>query len=337
MKKILFLTMAVLATASCSENEIITEAPAPEPGTGLITFASQFGNTVATRADAALPQTVSLGVFAFSGTVPSIYDGIEDMRLRYVALKNGWFLNPEEHYYPADGSGVDFWAYGPKGNTHLSSIDCDPVDGPKFTLNLVSTDIGPTAVDIFATQAKATGDLASVGTPVTFTLKHLLSKVKFTAKTKTKQEADNYDVKIVDISIKTKGKADYANKGWGNYATSADIEWKPVDEDDTQAVLTETATGIGEEVSLIPGQLTTIVVQASVYKKNQSVKVGDQKTTLTLDNSGVGKEFLEAGKCYTYTIEVSPKVGKITFDVPQISDWTNVNGTINIPEPAPAP
>lgn len=324
MKKILFSMLAVAVMTSCSQSENMIETVLPTP----ITFAPQMGNSVASRADVGLDNAVSLGVYAFSGTPAAIYDNIEDMRLRYVTATGGWFLNPAEHYYPADGSTVSFWAYGPKGNTHLNSIACDAAQGPKFTLTLGSTDIGPTAVDIFATQLVATGDLASATTAVAFTLKHLLAQVKFEAKTDSKASADGYDVKIYDIKVETNGVADYANNAWSNWATP--VIWKPVDEDDTQAILTETAAGVGELVSLIPGQATTIAVTARIYKKNQSFLVTEQKVTLTLDNTG-GKEYLASGKSYTYTVIVTPKVGKILFDAPKITDWVPATGNITIP------
>lgn len=332
MKKILFSMIAVAAMTSCSQSEDAIEAVpvAPTP----IAFAPQMGNTVATRADIALANTVSLGVFAFNGTpTATIYDGIEDMRLRYVTASSGWFLNPAEHYYPADGTEVDFWAYGPKGNTHLSGIDCDAANGPTFTLTLGSTDIGPTAVDIFSTQTKATGKLSTASTAVAFTLKHLLAQVKFEAKTNNQASADNYDVKIYDIAIETKAEAVYANKVWETPSGSV-VTWRPVDEDDTQAILTATAASVGELVSLIPGQETTITVKARVYKKNQSFMVTEQVVSITLDNTS-GKEYLEPGKSYTYAITVEPKVGRITFDAPQITDWTPATGDIAVPQPAP--
>lgn len=330
MKKIHYLLLAAVATlASCGQNEI-TDRVTPMAPTA-ISFAPQMGNSVATRADVALDNKVSLGVFAFNAG--AIYSSIQDMRLRYVTAESGWFLNPKEHYYPADGSAVDFWAYGPKGNTHLSDIDCDATNGHTFTLTLSGTDIGPTAVDIFATQAKSTGDLANATTPIAFTLKHLLAQVKFLAKTKTAQDATDYDIKIYDIAIETKGEATYANKVWGTPTGNAVI-WKPVDEDDTQAVLTAAAASVGELVSLIPGQETTITVMAKIFKKNQSTLVTDQTVTLTLDGSGPGKEFLDPGKSYTYTVTVEPKVGKISFSAPQVTDWVAGTGNITMP-PAP--
>lgn len=339
MKKILFSTMVIAAMASCSQNDTITEVPTPEPVP--ISFNPQLGNTVATRTDAALSNNVSLGVFAFNGS--AIYDNINDMRLRYVAavVPGGWFLNPKDHYYPADQSQVDFWAYGPKGNTHFSNIGCDPVKGPKFTLKLGSTDIGPTVVDVFATQTVQSGNYTAANTPITFTLKHLLTQVKFKAKTDNQTSAENYDVKIVDIKIEASGTADYIYntaapaQSWGNF--SDPVIWKPVDEDNTLAALTATANPIGEVVSLIPGQETVITVKAEIYKKGQSAKLTDQINTLTLDGT-TGKELLGAGKNYTYTITVTPTVAKIIFGAPQITDWTDdTSGTITLPEPTPVP
>lgn len=337
MRKIHYLLLAaVAALASCSQNEITAELPpvAPTP----ISFAPQMGNSVATRVDVALDNKVSLGVFAFNaGTA---YSSIQDMRLRYVTAESGWFLNPKEHYYPADGSAVDFWAYGPKGNTHLSTISCDPVNGPAFTLTLSSTDIGPTAVDIFATEDKATGKLSTATAPIAFTLKHLLAQVKFEAKTKTAQDALDYDIKIYDIAISAMSDGDYAINTWTTPATGKTandtLVWKPVDLDDTQAVLTATAAPVGELVSLIPGQKTRIIVKARIYKKNQSAMVVEQTVTLLLDNT-VGKEFLGPGKSYTYTVTVEPKVGKITFDAPEITDWDPTTGNIEIPQPPVVP
>lgn len=328
MKKILFLTMAVAAMASCSQNDVTSEVSSKDRAP--IAFGAQFGNTVSSRADVALDNSVSLGVFAYNGTpTASIYDGIEDMRLRYVsaATPAGWYLNPAEHYYPSDDTEVSFWAYGPKGNAHLSSIDCDAAKGPQFTLALNSTDIGPTAVDIFATQAVQTGKQSTASTAITFTLKHLLAQVKFEAKADTKASADNYDIKVYDIEVATNGTADYADKVWTNF--SVPTTWKPVDEDDTQKTLTETAAPVGELVSLIPGQQTTITVKARVYKKNQSVMVTEQTATLELKETA---DLLKAGSLYTYTLTVTPKVGKITFSAPQVTDWTAVAGTVDIPK-----
>lgn len=325
MKKILFLTMAVAAMASCSQNDITDESSKDR---APIAFGAQFGNTVSSRADVALDNSVSLGVFAYNGATPAIYDNIVDMRLRYVsaATPAGWYLNPAEHYYPSDNSEVSFWAYGPKGNAHLSAIDCDATKGPKFTLALNSTDIGPTAVDIFATQTVQTGKQSEASTPVTFTLKHLLAQVKFEAKTDTKASADGYDIKVYDIAVATNGTADYADKLWTNFSDA--ITWKSVDEDDTQKTLTETAAPVGELVSLIPSQKTTITVKARVYKKNQSVMVTEQTATLELKETA---DFLEAGKLYTYTLTVTPQVGKIIFSAPQITDWAPSAGSVDIP------
>lgn len=333
MKKILFLTMAVAAMASCSQNDITDESSKDRTP---ISFGAQFGNTVTSRADAApapkdLDQTVSLGVFAYAGSpTASIYDNIEDMRLRYVTASTGWFLNPAEHYYPSDDSEVSFWAYGPKGNAHLSSIACDAAKGPQFTLALNSTDIGPTAVDIFATQDVQKGKQSTASTAITFTLKHLLAQVKFEAKADSKQSADDYDIKVYDIAVATNGKADYADKAWTNFTVPT--TWKPVDEDDTQKTLTETAASVGELVSLIPGQATTITVKARIYKKNQSVMVTEQTGTLELKAAA---DYLKAGSLYTYTLTVTPEVGRITFAAPQITDWAPSAGSVDIPTKNP--
>lgn len=325
MKKILFLTMAVAAMASCSQNDVTSEMSSKDRAP--IAFGAQFGNTVSSRADVALDNSVSLGVFAYNGTPAAIYDNIEDMRLRYVAASTAWFLNPAEHYYPSDDSEVSFWAYGPKGNAHLNSIDCDAAKGPQFTLALNSTDIGPTAVDIFATQAVQTGKQTTATTPITFTLKHLLAQVKFEAKADSKASADGYDIKVYDIEVATNGTADYADKVWTNF--SVPTTWKPVDEDDTQQTLTATAAPVGELVSLIPGQQTTITVKARVYKKNQSLMVTEQTATLELKETA---DLLQAGSLYTYTLTVTPKVGKITFSAPQITEWAASTGSVDIPK-----
>lgn len=329
MKKILFLTMAVAAMASCSQNDITDESSKDR---APISFGVQFGNTVASRAEVKLDSTLSLGVFAYDVT-PDIYDGIEDMRLRYVPASKDWLLNPAEHYYPSDDSEVSFWAYGPKGNAHLSAIACDATKGPQFTLALNSTDIGPTAVDIFATQDVKTGKQSTAKTTsIAFTLKHLLAQVLFTAQAKTAEDANLYDIKVYDIEVKTGGKADYADKKWTNF--SGETLWKPVDEDDTQKTLTATAAPVGELVSLIPGQKTTITVKARIYKKSQSVQVTEQTAVLDLDGT-TGKEFLEAGKTYTYALTVTPEVGRITFAAPQITDWAPSSGAVEVPTKKP--
>ncbi|WP_455591899.1 fimbrillin family protein [Bacteroides sp.] len=321
MKKNLFFALAIAAMTSCSQNDVLTQAP--EAGQAPISFSPQLGNSVATRADVDLENTVSLGVFAFSNN--TAYDNITDMRLRYVADDDvpGWYLNPRDHYYPADGSAVSFWAYGPKGNVHLKTIACDPTAGPSFDLSLTSVDMGPTAVDVFVTKAVATGKLATATTPVAFKLEHLLSQVKFKAKVDTKANAELYDVKLYDISVITKGTASYSAGSWT--PTGTDVTWKPVDQDDTQAVLTENAADFGELVSVIPGQVTTIKVKARIYKKNQSALVVEQEAEIKLASTA---DYMAAGKTYTYTITITPSVGKIVFSAPQITDWEAVTDKV---------
>lgn len=326
MKKILFFAVAIAAMTSCSQNDVLTQTP--EAKQVPISFSPQVGNSVSTRADISLGDTISLGVFAYKGA--DAYDHIKDMRLRYMAedgdIPAGWYLNPKDHYYPADGAEVKFWAYGPKGNTHLSSIDCEPDNGPKFTLTLSASDMGPTAVDLFATQLNGKGSLGDAATPVAFTLKRLLSQIKFEAKTKTATDATNYDVKIYDIAVVGLNVGDYSNKAWtlpaAGKAASDTIAWKPVDLDDTQAVLTASATSVGELVSVFPKSNLTIRVKARIYKKNQSALVVEQVNELKLTPTS-----LEPGKRYTYTITVSPSVGKIIFDTPKITDWEDAAGT----------
>lgn len=320
MKKSLFLALAIAAMVSCSQNEVITDgSTASKP----ISFAPQFGNSVATRADGALDQSITLGVYAYNSS--SIYDEISNLPLAYAT--DGWYLTPKEHYYPNDDSDVNFWAYAPKDESHLSSTACDATNGPSFTLTLANTDKD---VDILATQAVVTGKKSTSSTPITFTLKHLLAQVKFKAKVNSTENAGAFDVKIYEITIATKGTANYANKTWSSF--SSDLTWTVIGTEGSS--LTETATDAGTPVNLIPEQATTITVKAKVYKKGTTVVISDQTATLT--TNGTDTPHLAQGNCYTYTITVTPNVGQITFAAPQVTEWTEQTGEL-APAVIPAP
>lgn len=319
MKKILLSTFVIAAMASCSQNEIVTENAVPVP----ISFAPQFGNSVASRGANDLAQDKTLGVYAYNGGTPGIYDGISNSALAYST--DGWYLDTD-HYYPSDDSEVSFWAYGPKDETHLSSIDCTSDNGPQFTLTLANTN---TDVDVFATQEVKTGKKTSANA-IVFPLKRVLAQVKFKAKTATESDATNFDVKINSITIATKGTADYATKAWTNH--SNDLTWTVVSAEG--AALSNTASDQGTSVNLIPQQAVTFTVNAHVYDKGKDVLIGDQTATLELDNT-TGNEYLAQGNSYTYTISVAPNVGKITFGTPTLDPWNDAAGTIEVGTTAP--
>lgn len=323
MKKSLFLALVIAAMASCSQNEVVIDgSTASKP----ISFAPQFGNSVATRTDAGLGQSITLGVYAYNSN--SIYDEIENLPLAYTSSGTvGWYLTPKDHYYPNDDSEVSFWAYGPKDESHLSSTACNVTNGPSFTLTLANTDKD---MDILATQAVATGKKSTATTPIAFTLKHVLAQVKFKAKVNSTENANTFDVKIYEITIKTKGKANYSNKAWSNFGGD-DVTWAVIDTEGS--ALTASAADAGAPVNLIPKQATTITVKAKVYKKGETVVISDQTATLT--TNGSTPAHLEQGNCYTYTINVTPNVGKIEFAEPQVTGWVDQSGDLAPVIPAP--
>lgn len=319
MKKSLLLALAIATMASCSQNEVVIDgSTASKP----IFFAPQFGNSVATRIDAGLDQSITLGVYAYNSN--SIYDGITNLPLAYSV--DGWYLTPKEHYYPNNDSEVNFWAYGPKEQTQLNSSQaCDATNGPSFTLTLANTDKD---VDILATQTVVTGKKSESSTPIAFTLKHVLAQVKFKAKVNSTDNANAFDVKLYEISVATNGTANYANSAWSTFSNS--LTWSVINTEESTA-LTAEAVDKGASVNLIPEQATTITVKAKVYKKGSSVVISDQTATLTTNDGN----HLAQGNCYTYTITVTPNVGQITFAEPQVTGWQQKTGDLAPVVPAP--
>lgn len=194
--KQLFIAMAILAMAGCSQNEITEMNPDANKAIGFGVYTGVQTRGTVTDYDAIKTASAGFGVVALKGSTPTLY--MEDTHVKYeTAASAGWKYSPAI-YWPNDGETLSFYAYAPYNGTGIdkgtSNADFQSTSAPSVTFTLQTP---KKMVDLVA--AKAEGKSSTDGT-VSLQFKHTLSRLALKAHTSV-TVASGTTVKVTGLKI----------------------------------------------------------------------------------------------------------------------------------------
>ena len=330
MKKLVLSMFAVAALASCVQNETIN------PGSA-IDFGAPFVGNATKAIDYSYGENKLLKEIFVYGTVKgtaadpvSIFDytrvWTEAANGDYEAL---WNCATTQYWIP--GANYKFAAVAGIAEDKVTATDGIPT-----SLTFVSDG----TEDLVAGYVEKNNVAATGNSYVAFTMKHLLSKAKFTINNITNQADDTktsgYYYKVTDIKLTnayTSGTCALTYNGTNNVSGAwtatgtAGVNFGHAT-DATTAVTESNATKIGDRVTvtsnheylIIPGNYTStklnVAFDIALYNSNDEPV--NAKATKTAE---VAVEFV-AGYAYNFVLNLS--IGQpINFTVTANPGWTN--------------
>lgn len=296
MKKLFIGAMTVAAMASCSQNKIVESSDSEKPV--AIEFSkSQFGNSIITKADAAVKDVFI--VSAFKGA--DAYDGITN---QFLTKKTNWGLaatvdgEHQTHYYPVDGTAINFLSYRQDDAISEPTI---AADGITMTATL---DKDMVDKDLVVTETAATGSKNAA--PITLNHVHTLSRMQFDGEV---INGTGWTVSVESIKVNGLSVGTYTKGTWAASGTA--IDW----------IALETSNTIDATKKAIAGARGLNLIPQEGVKVTASVKI-THTTHGTVTKDVTGTLTLEKGKLHTVNVKVDPtkELASINFATPTIDD-----------------
>lgn len=313
-KSFLMLGVAVMALASCTNEEVLNVADSRAIG-----FDAFVGKP--TKAEIT---TDNLGTFQVyggyvktesAGTGTNLTNVWEDV----AVTKDGTWKATGDTKYWAAGMTYQFAAYAPVAVGKPTVND----DNKNLDWTGIKADAETQNDFIYATDVKTTDDPleASPGN-IAFTFGHQLAMIKVTFNSKFAAE---YKVTISDLDIYgMNSTADFtgSTKTWDNYSSqiSQGSGFKTITAADAQ----EQTSATSDKFIVIPQTSGTMHVDftATVFDKNNT-EFASHKFT------GTVTPIWENGNVYNYNVDIAPDgftgeddIFEIEFDDPKVDPWT---------------
>lgn len=310
-KKLFIATMAILAMASCSKNEVV---PNQNPN-NLISLKPYVSNSVkAEDANNALIQTAGIGfnVYAWYNTGAASTAITADFRPSFMDSQNvtynagAWTYSPAK-YWPANGS-VDFIAVG-NNATYAFTKDASPAI--EFTASATPADQKDLVV-----SAEQFGKTAT-DAAISFKLKHLLSKIDVQVKNTSELTLEVTAVKFTGIA--PTATYDLVAGTWSTpTGTVADnvitIKSGLTFAKDNAVKVHENNEGL----IIIPQDATSIVIEYTFKANGVLVDDCTGANAITIDLTG---NTAWAKNAYsTYTLAITPKAKEVKFEA-DVENW----------------
>lgn len=322
--KHLIMAMAALATAGCSQNEITEQSLDANPAIGFNVYTgTQTRGTEIKTADIYTP---GFGVMAVKGS--SRY-----MTKRQVtSTDNGTtWTYPIPAYWPADGASLSFYSYAPYGETGITDTSFDDDATPEIDFEI--QDAWADMVDIVAAKNE---NVTSNTSPVSVSLKHILTRLAFTANVSEDISSTGTTVHITSLKVVQANSAKFYKSATYNIATDT---WSaqtgiaadyPIISTATQINSDGTSTNLtGADNYLFCIPVTSMTegdVQLEVTYKTTVNTVESIKTV----QFKVPASHFAQGTAYVYNFTIS--LGKIVFTGAVDTTWTSGSGNL-VPVP----
>ena len=349
MKKILFLSLAAAAFASCSQDEIL-DVIAPE----AITFNQAFVNN-ATRAIDGTLNSENPSSFQVYGSVQgtgtgegsvNIFSGVEvkkkgdseTLASNAVVYNNLWWY---------DGAYTQYWIKG--NNYQFAAIVNGTATG--FDKDSNNNNNMPTTISYNASEQKdllyaeyeVEGYDNTNNGVVAFTFDHLLSKAQFTFVNNitTNTESIKYTYRVSDIKITNaymNGTYNIADEEWAVVTTGENVRNEvafgnisATDDSSADAIWVGAVGATASSTShyqklLIPNNYTDLVITCKIETLLNGIVV-DTEETHTIKPVSVN---LEAGKAYNFVISKGAPGEKIMFTVTEVNEWNPATGGTDV-------
>ena len=324
MKKLFISMLAVVALASCSQEDVIVADKGD-----LIGFNSFVENS--TRAAAATDPSYkasSLAYFDVYGAVGgvNIYDG-DRVKRGTAALGDAWTMDADapKQYWIADAQ------YKFAAVVDATSVTTDTTTGTGLPTVLSYTT--STQKDMLYDYVETKGQPANESGLVEFQFTHLLSKVKFSVTNTTQSTATNYRIVVTEAKLTNVYPS-------GTYTVNGDAgTWTPAAADvyvlEDLTVASATTQYNSTEVLLIPGSAVGVYVKADIEATANGTdwtKVSDVEKTFTnvLGKTGETPNVLVANNAYHFAVSLG--IGEeIKFTATTLPDWTDGDGADETP------
>ena len=322
--KHLMTAMAALAIAGCSQNEITEKSPDANPPIGFSVYTgAQTRGTVTSTADIYTPGFDVMAVkgsdlYMTSKTVTSADNG------------TNWTYSPAA-YWPADGTALSFYSYAPHSGTGIttSSFDDDATPEIGFALQ----DDWNNTIDLVAAK---NADVATNTSPVSVSLKHILTRIAFTAQNSENISATGTTVAITSLKFVKANSPKFYKSATYNIATDT---WSgqnvisgdyPVISAETTVNADGTATSLtGTDKYLFCIPVTGLSegdIQLEITYKTTVNSVVSVKT----QTFKIPANHFAQGTAYSYNFTIS--LGKIVFSGTVDDTWANGSGAL-VPVP----
>lgn len=322
--KHLMTAMAALAIAGCSRNEITEKSPDANPAIGFSVYTgAQTRGTV----------TNTAGIYTPGFDVMAVKESAKYMESKTVtSADNGtnWTYSPAA-YWPADGTALSFYSYAPHGGTGITATSFDDDATPEIGFEL--QDDWNNTIDLVA--AKNENVSQTVGT-VNVSLKHILTRIAFTAQTSENISTTGTTVAITSLKFVQASSPKFYKSATYNIATDT---WSgqnvisgdyPVISAETTVNADGTATSLtGTDKYLFCIPVTGLSegdIQLEITYKTTVNSVVSVKT----QTFKIPANHFAQGTAYSYNFTIS--LGKIVFSGTVDDTWTNGSGAL-VPVP----
>lgn len=315
MKKIFFALAAVVAFASCANEETVMEAPKQ-----AIEFGDVFVDNATRATDYTYGSTNKLKKFNVYGTVSgtmngggtiNIFDG--DLVTGTAGTNTVWSCDETQFWVP--GAAYNFAAVVD------ATVATSDSYGMPVTLTTVADDTMNLKDMLYATDS--VGSAAADQAPIDFSFSHLLSKVQFTV-TSTATGDYKHTVKNIKVQNFTSGTYTIANGTWAGTDNT-----KYVDFGSIEGVTSSNTATNATQMLLVPNANTfKVTFTVDIYKGDALIGTQDYEKDVTIKDGDtlVG---LQKGNAYNFTIVCS--VGNpIQFTVTNDPTGWGDGGSVNI-------
>lgn len=205
-KSLFSLTIALLALAGCSENEITEQNPDANKAIGFNTYTA----AQARGAENGLPdvKTSGFGVMAYqtNGTynpAGAKSEFMNNQKVTWNGSGNAWEYTPSKFWPSGANDKVSFFAYAPyAGSNGITLTSADASNNPQVNFSLQSNqkDMIDLVVSDPMDGSNGTMDMTSASGTVDFKFLHPLTRVAMEAKTGTDISA-NTDTKVFITAV----------------------------------------------------------------------------------------------------------------------------------------
>lgn len=353
MKKIfLMLGLAVAAMTSCTNDEVLEQNQSTQKAIGFETFVNKGTRAISetTTPNLDVNNTVTgLSKFFVYGyhdnivdfggvTVTGAYDAslTTDPKIKWTHDGDTKYWAANTYYFAAYANGNNAAALA---NVNFTNKTLTIPYSVSYT-TAASTTTTTDAPDLVAAIKEETGRLQR-SEKVSFSFKHLLTKIKFHI-VNTNNQGLSVDITDVTISsVKSNGTftSTYSAANWSpaqtDWSTSGDAvaNFIPIAAQSLQASNPNATTDevTSAEFYVIPQALTNVeggikVTFTANYKQGTSI-VSTQNVNLYLNKDG--HTSWTPGYSYVYTIGLPQSATPIEFGTPSVSTWEN-GGTITL-------
>lgn len=353
MKKMFLMTaLAGIALASCTNDVTTVESSSLDSKT----IGWQSASYVQSRVDYPITCTFWSAAFVNGDQNKTAY--ISKSEVKYNSSNQYWSTDTL-YYWPGDNKSLDFVSVSPAALTNSELLNMD-TDSIKFAYSLSMSD--QTGIDqiMYADlKTKLTSSNTTDGKVATI-FKNALAKVKVLAVVNTdNNDEKNYTVTVNSmkirnvytnghLTIKSKTESDVtswdAPEVWNvRYSKQKgdSIDWSIVSQDN---VLTTSSFELADKY-VIPVTLSDSIKLETVYTvvvyNSSTPQAGEQgfkrvyKKEISMntikDSNSNNINAWKLNTYNTYTVSINPSVElKPILWAPEVSDWTNVTGSIAI-------